>query len=1237
MEKNLMKAHRNRASLSAQLAQCRSKCQLCLRSDFQSLSPSNDDYAAQKNSYDLAAEQVLSMATRITRKVIDLDVRSRLDSERHRFTEEAVVADMVKRLFPLQAFADRPGILVGTAAKAKKSLQVLLYHEPDACCKWFEYESLFVFLRDLNTSGNAMARRLNPESGKARAITFIDEEEDSYWHLFDQHKSMVNPEGRNDLNEVIAEFHKRLDLTWPFAFETGSDRQLARKVFQNLWAFADVSGDAEKMINHERVKRGTSSIGTEESVAFLHSVLSQKWPDVCAQFNREQMGQLFRALVMTNDGHNDFRRFQQKARILQRVRDWVLTLPKNGREDDYDVFRRVRELIFDKKFFLMSRSGYGEMLDQPSQTFFNASAYIMATDHLNRLELLPETANRTIRVVFREEPPKRSAFTLLHYFQFILLVADIVSDKNGVHTLHFAKDDQKRYPNLYKFARDVRHLFKSGVHKEGLDEKALAEGPVGDDFFYAGTKSVMCLDESHRQAEEYNTTEDVALSLSIISLRDSPEEDLRDLLGENNGVYLISATGGVQPASAGTFNQRRLRQILNEIGGCYFPMTEAERVIVAERAQQVSRLRHRDVRIVDATLPQYHFPSSAAMGGLLSVFFDALPSIGAHRYDRMSRYKEHEVFGLVASLDRLLSTQLRSALCLCLSMQWARTALIGMAQSTPLVRQVDAAGHQFVIDPLFFPQHHQAGANLPIHIVLYAAGKFTRRDSSRTGAFPQPDESAQFNEEMMKALDVSDKKVLLWTAYRSAARGVNFVTTREGVELDFQMVYLVNSPFYNRHTRPRTRGFHMESFQSLLQVLLDRQNGAEKMSRTEFLYEYSRHRWQILEVEHFIDLYRTLLQSLGRVERRPDSFMELQEIFVDVEVARTLHLGSLFAPELRERASATQTAVLAQIDCYNRSTSCFANDGERARHIAESLRQADTFDRFTKRLPANFHSSVAARQLWSSMFDDRMMTDPCGYIDHLRRCGVPLEYYSTLYFRAPVWASLYIGSAGGSQGQRRVITDYADATAAYNWVGWLAPASLWRALPAPFCHLQKFTKGFVDPHSAGEHVLLPQPWFVTGIMKGYLAEQVFLHFIRSEFGGGVTVEGKSERFRLLNVLDHPAGAAIYQKYDFYIEVDQKRLLAFDIKNWTRMTDSLKKKELEHEARVKHRQLRQLFPSYEVHAFYVNLCGAHKYIYERQPPSGKISFMSMYVQSAQEANSPWTRNANLADAILRSVL
>jgi hypothetical protein len=1235
MEEDLRRA-KSKHQLAAQLAECRSKCHYCLKSDFHQMSPAADDYEIQRELYLRAAGKALSMADRIVKKIISIEVRSRHRETVHRLMADPVVSDLVRRLYPLQAFVDRPGIIVGTASKAATGFSVLVPKEGDDVddddadqCVWKKYDTLFALVRALNTENSAVAALVDPERRRVRVATFIDEEEDSYWFMFAQRKSVINPQGRNDLNDVIAEFVKFADLEWPLFFERGQQRALARKVFENLWAFSSIAAEAERALNYERVQTKASFVPPERTLEIIGSVLRERWPHVANQFSDTELSEVFHVLVLNNDVQNDYERFRWKAMVLDKVRAFVAQLPRRSGEDDYAAFRRVRDLIFGKKFFQMSRSSYGEMLDQPSQTFFNASTSVMTTDYLSRMQLLPDIGNRTIRLQYQEKGLKKPAFTLLDYLNFVLLMAGVLAKNDMVR---FTEDEKDRYKNLWKFTCDIRKLFKERNQREGFNDEVLATEPVDPEFFYCATKSVVSLDESRRQPEEYNLIDNVALSVSITSLRATPEEDLRDLLAYNNGVYLMSATGGLQPASSGSFNQRRLQQILQEIGGRYFAMSADELAVVSAAAARQQLLRQRKVHVVDAGFVRHRFPGSSGFAGLLEQFIGALQTddLGAHR--RMSRYKEEEVRGMVASLDRLLTTPLRSGLCLSLSMKWARHCLLALARLDAFVTQEDHAGYHFIIHPQRLPAYRKTGARKPIHIVLYQADQFRKVNPSQTGAFDQPDDPGQFNQEFMEALDVSNKKVLLWTAYGSAARGLNFITARDGVELDFELVYLINSPFYNRHTRPNVRGFHMESFQAMLQVLYDRDGGALMMTPTDFLYEFAYNRWSILEREHHIDLVRTIFQALGRVERRIHNPIPHQEIYMDAEVAMTLYVGTRYAPELRDRASSTQRAVLAKIDEHNRTTGLFGSDAERQQHLFESLRLAEGFQAYTRKMPRQFRSSDTTRAKWEVLFDRRMLSDPAAYLAHLRRNGIPKEYCDAMYLRVPAWCIPYTTIVDVMGKKQRVITDYAEGADLYRWVDMIAPANLLQQLPAPFSNLNRFAGGFADKKFGGEFVLLPQPWFVTEVIKGYVAEQVFVELFSKEFGVNPAAHG-NERFRMVKVMEHPLCAEIYQKYDFYVEIGDKVLVAIDIKNWTRLTDSRKKAELEQDARKKHQQLRTVFPQHAVHAIYLNLHGARKLVFDREPPSGTISFLSMYVQSTLPKQPPWMQNANLVSALL----
>ena len=138
--------------------------------------------------------------------------------------------------------------------------------------------------------------------------------------------------------------------------------------------------------------------------------------------------------------------------------------------------------------------------------------------------------------------------------------------------------------------------------------------------------------------------------------------------------------------------------------------------------------------------------------------------------------------------------------------------------SLGLVTQKDTTGDYFIIKPRALPTYRDFWQAEDIHIVLYSAERFRKKDRTKTGAAAEDDDKGQFNKELEDALDISGKKVLLWTAYASASRGINFLTKQHGTARDFELFCLLNDPYYTKHTRPGASGFSMEMFQSFAQV-----------------------------------------------------------------------------------------------------------------------------------------------------------------------------------------------------------------------------------------------------------------------------------------------------------------------------------------------------------------------------------------------------------------------------------
>ena len=253
----------------------------------------------------------------------------------------------------------------------------------------------------------------------------------------------------------------------------------------------------------------------------------------------------------------------------------------------------------------------------------------------------------------------------------------------------------------------------------------------------------------------------------------------------------------MQSASSGAFNTRHLKRCLESRGGHFAEMGEDELQVVSAQAEQHLGKRDRKVVILDDRNPARTFNVSKSFKGLAHIFEDARPKKDEPGYAQMNSYKLDELTGLVASLDKMLTTSTRSGLVLCQTTQHVRKCLIHLANAkTGLVTQKDTTGELFVINPKALPSYREFGVTDEITVVLYSATRFRKRDRSKTGAVDKDDDRGQFSSDLESALDISRNKLLLWTAYKSASRGINFLTRQHGVQRDFELFCLLNDPYY---------------------------------------------------------------------------------------------------------------------------------------------------------------------------------------------------------------------------------------------------------------------------------------------------------------------------------------------------------------------------------------------------------------------------------------------------------
>lgn len=1233
------------------------KGKLCLTSEHHRLSGDDEDFDRLKEAFDEAAGKVLSKANSIVRRIINLEYRRRGDPGPLGLMPASVrqgnllaiqpIADMCRRLYPLQCFLDDPGIIVTTAAKAQTQQDIFVTDPETQKQKWKKYQTLFEVLRDINDDASVIGRAASCRHGRppakyaSRVMLFIDEEEDSYWQAFEQRLSILNKGGRNDLNRVIKEFVDYFDIAWPLGFMKEQDPHSGPKVLEQVEVFAEISEDVHKSILGEMSAYGLSFLKVERRTEIFIETFKKRFPEKAQWWKSDDdLAEVAKNLYHDGgDAHADFKRLRHKAEVIRRFREFLWDNLPDEMGSLFDKYLGLMKLVADKKFFLMERVSYGEALDQPHQTFFTDAGAVMSTDFLRQVQLMPATGRQTVRLMYHDGEVPPAAITLLHYLRLVLFIADVLT--GGAKPFRMSQDDQKRYPMLASFKREATALFKARLAEEAIQEQPDSNDLLEEPFFFGTLKSVVTLEESAHQAEEYNRDADICLTVTVTSLQLTPEADIRMALGLSNGIYLMSATGAIAAASSGAFNMRELERIVAEKDGLHERMTEEELDFVQTRALELHQKRQRDVKIFDdedifATVGAAE-PFEALCRTVETQLADdedvAIPNV----------YKRQEIRGLLATLDRLMSTPARSALAICQTTQRIRAALEKLARpggrlaprGESFVTQLDHTGNVFEIDPRFLPGYARLGHSSKITLVLYVAGRFRKTSPDKVGYDEDPTDPGQFNEELTRALDISaGNKLALWSAYGSAARGVNFLTTDNGIERDFEIFALVNDPFYTRHTRTGQRGFKMHTLQSFAQVTYDTDESWRNCTVREFLSRYVRRQWSVLQSEHYIDIVRTLFQGIGRSERRATVPMERpQVILLSAGAARSLTLGMRHATELTRRASAAQRAVLEALQAHNEGHALFKDSDARRRHELESLKLYRAFRDFTGHVPARMRSDPAARDLWSKLFDHLMFSRPEEYLEKLRAGGVPEAFWRAAFHVVPTRSTLYLKEVEAAETKTKIITDAIDGTSPYEWSATLAPQGMVNIMSSKSRSLIKAVRHGVKMSAEGSvgMRLVPQPWFVVEIMKGYIGETEFESFMTTHIRGAM---GKNDLFdedgrelRLVDTANLPFEAEMYQLYDYFFDAADGGLVAVDVKNWTRLSDQLLGDELRTTAESKFAKLRALFPERHIRAVYVNLQGNEKCI-GRQLENGEIRYASLFVRTEGRGFNPWHMNTHL---------
>jgi hypothetical protein len=588
-------------------------CIKCQSSPIHTMARDDELYEFAKEDFEKTSNRALADVKAIMRKIIEIEEKAHGSLGLY---DNPIFRALLLRLFPLQLFIKNPGILTSTAMKIMHPQQVYvakfttsrstqvqteLFGAPSSAkgqigtgFRWEKFDTVVDFTTAVNGGSGTVGNLLEKHGKPMRFCFLIDEEEDSYWQIFDKLKSVINPDGRHDLNLVLTEFFRFFDLEWPLHLERKhrENPALAAKIYRHLPEIGLIARHAQQAWKTEITSTGRDYLLLTRQTALLRRVAHQRGFDGCHDFNDEELGIVITDLIMENDHQSDFERFDAKTKVFARLKRYISAVVQGGAVapgSDYSEYKNLVATLCNKKLFTMKKCTYGEMLEQPRQTFFDDALHIMDVNFLRQIEITSGRPNEQLN--FHDAGAPKEAITLFHYLKLILLIAGIVKDKGFT----IAKEEREDYKNLDRFRKAVKALFGDEALDSSNTNESYDDALLDEKFIFNDRKNIISLQESARPNREFSD-DLINLTLVITSLNGSPEAVINDMIATNNMVYIMSATGGLSSATGG-LNLKKICHDIQAKNGFVETMTMPEIEAIKKIVVRATPTRKRLVTI----------------------------------------------------------------------------------------------------------------------------------------------------------------------------------------------------------------------------------------------------------------------------------------------------------------------------------------------------------------------------------------------------------------------------------------------------------------------------------------------------------------------------------------------------------------------------------------------------------------------------------------------------------------
>ena len=476
----------------------------------------------------------------------------------------------------------------------------------------------------------------------------------------------------------------------------------------------------------------------------------------------------------------------------------------------------------------------------------------------------------------------RTSMAELIYALFVARL-QISSIKKFLVNVLDAEDSQSRSLDIWsKQINKVQKAIEQGEEQQSPSKY------LNRTYVYESYKSIINILEIARyQHSKSNLINPIYREISIGSttILTSPEHKLLSILeGNNNVIFLISATGGISGDLSTSYDMRYLEDKLrNELGQSSFGIMGEKEIVLCEQIRE-NRLKKRQIKVSFFDSDLTTFPNKETKKVVerfeTIILRKTIKNISEEK-GYLSVYKVRELQNFVRFLFYLFEDDtIQQTIAFTQTLTWIRELINrwkAKRNSQFILNKSEEHPNIFYIEI----KHPNYKIDCCIKLILYDAS-FNKNYINKTTQKTYLDE---LKEE-------KGQKIFFLSAYQSAAKGLNPIINPhldKEFQKDFDSLVLLMDSYYSVMSPAKNKSKESEitfqHFAIMKHIVNVSGSNIEIKDFNKYLSEYEAIAFQ--KQQHEILLGKGILQAIGRTERR-EYEKQTVKIFINEETRRNL-------------------------------------------------------------------------------------------------------------------------------------------------------------------------------------------------------------------------------------------------------------------------------------------------------------------------------------------------------------